>query len=70
MASYDLVSANDSPERNPCDWVLEGLTSDSAVHANGTSDKAQQGSAAGSQGGWVTLDTQTGVTFDRPYQLR
>lgn len=25
LVAYDLVSANDSPERDPASWVLEGL---------------------------------------------
>jgi peptide-N4-(N-acetyl-beta-glucosaminyl)asparagine amidase len=26
VAMYDLISANDCPERDPCKWVLEGVT--------------------------------------------
>ncbi len=26
LLSYDIVSANDSPERDPRDWVVEGLS--------------------------------------------
>ena len=25
VAAYDVASANDCPERDPCDWVLEGI---------------------------------------------
>ena len=25
VAAYDVASANDCPDRDPCDWVLEGI---------------------------------------------
>ena len=28
VVAYDVASANDCPERDPCDWVLEGIVAE------------------------------------------
>lgn len=35
VVAYDLCSANDSPERDPCAWVLEGLVEEAGAAAAG-----------------------------------
>jgi hypothetical protein len=45
VTSYTVTTANDQPTRDPKDWVLQGC---------------QGTCTAGSDTGWVTLDTRTG----------
>lgn len=56
LVGYTLLSAGDAPERDPRDWVLEGLPCGSASAA---------GAVAGADGSalWVGLDAQRGATF-------
>lgn len=56
---YDVVSANDCPERNPCSWVLEGLEE----------GEGQQGAAGAEEGRWQALDVRRGVSFPGRHAL-
>ncbi|GFR48158.1 hypothetical protein Agub_g9993, partial [Astrephomene gubernaculifera] len=49
LSSYELVSANDCPERDPADWRLEGVT--------------EADFAAGRTSSWTLLDCRSGVRF-------
>ena len=62
VATYDLVSANDCPERDPSSWVLEGLLEGVEAPTAGT--------AAGAAAQWETLDEQSGVRFGSRLELR
>jgi uncharacterized protein YjbI with pentapeptide repeats len=53
ITSYTVISANDSPERDPRDWSLQGCNGSCTV---------------GSDTGWVTLDTQTGQAFTARFE--
>ncbi|KXZ54930.1 hypothetical protein GPECTOR_3g100 [Gonium pectorale] len=49
LSCYELISANDSPERDPAAWRLEGVT-----EADWRAGRREQ---------WTPLDTRTGVRF-------
>ncbi|GLC33910.1 hypothetical protein PLESTB_000816900 [Pleodorina starrii] len=49
LYGYELVSANDSPERDPADWLLEGVT--------------EQDFTEGRRDAWTPLDRRSGVVF-------
>ncbi len=54
ISSYQLMSAKDAPERDPRDFVLEGVPESSRGDPHGPT--------------WVTLDEQKGVLFERRHQ--
>lgn len=64
LACYDIASANDSEERDPFAWELEGWTTQGA----GVQSQPSRGQEGAGQ--WVVLDTQSGVLFDARKQLR
>ncbi|GAX78680.1 hypothetical protein CEUSTIGMA_g6118.t1 [Chlamydomonas eustigma] len=64
LAAYDIVSANDSPERDPCSWVLEGLSA--AVMNPATTMPTTPNEPPG----WILLDQQSDVYFSSRYELR
>ena len=64
VATYDLVSANDCPERDPSSWVLEGLLE------GGGEAPSTAGTAAGAAAQWEALDEQSGVRFGSRLELR
>ena len=83
VATYDLVSGNDCPERDPCDWVLEGMTAqgDPGVAAlrgpspDGASPLAPPGKGGDAVGEteeapWTVLDQRRGVVFAQRRELR
>jgi uncharacterized protein YjbI with pentapeptide repeats len=53
ITRYVVVSADNSPDRDPKDWTLQGCSGSCTV---------------GSDSGWVTLDTRTGETFPSRFQ--
>ncbi|KAF5839392.1 hypothetical protein DUNSADRAFT_963 [Dunaliella salina] len=57
LLSYDIVSANDCPERDPRDWVVEGLS-------------LQDEQAGNLADAWQILDVQKDVAFTDRHQLR
>jgi hypothetical protein len=75
LSAYDLVCANDCPERDPCSWVLEGWVPASNTTASITttanSNNVTSSLAVARGGGrWVVLDQQTGVVFSARHELR
>lgn len=84
--AYDLISAEDCPERDPRDWVLECCCSSADSSSTGGSANAGGGGAsasAGSSGGaapqrqhseaqveWVVLDERRSEVFSTRNQLR
>lgn len=58
ISHYDVISAEDCPERDPCDWVLEA-----AADSSGSS------SSSGGQDAWVVLHEVKGHRFSRRHQL-
>jgi hypothetical protein len=65
IESYDLVSANDCPERDPLSWRLEGQAADPGAAAG----DALGGGGSG-QSRWVVLDERQGVLFGARHELR
>ncbi len=62
LTSYSLVSANDAPERDPADFVLEGCCAGSErPPEDGTPARAAGCWQRG--GDWRVLDTREGVRF-------
>lgn len=68
LTHYDLVSANDCPERDPRDWVLEGMPTPGAIGA--AAGLGNAGSAVAASPSWVRLDSQQGVRFGERFELR
>ncbi len=76
------MSANDSEERDPQDWVLEAWAappSSSAAAAAGeaagrlpagAAGAAAEGDGEAGGGGWVVLDQRSGVRFTGRHELR
>jgi hypothetical protein len=63
VTHYDLVAADDSPERDPCHWLLECMPERPSA-AGGSTDSNISG------GSWVVLDQRRGEVFSRRHQLR
>jgi hypothetical protein len=60
LSHYDLMAAEDCPERDPCDWLLECVPEQPGVESS---------SSSSSNAGWVVLDEQRGQVFSRRQQL-
>lgn len=60
VTHYDITSAEDCPERDPCEWIVECLPIEEG-------SSSSSGSAAG--GGWVVLDSQQQQHFHRRNQM-
>ena len=63
LTHYDVIAAEDCPERDPCDWVLEATTC-SKDTAGSSSDTSSRGSSS-----WVVLHEVRGHRFSRRHQL-
>lgn len=57
ISHYDVICAEDCPERDPCDWVLEAAA-DSSCSSSGEHDET-----------WVVLHEVKGHRFSRRHQL-
>ena len=82
LAYYALTSANDAPERDPCDFMLEGLETRPSPVASAAAGKSDPAAAAAAPSGdlaspsaaateavrWQVLDAQQGVQFGCPGQ--
>lgn len=64
ITHYDVISAEDCPERDPCDWVLE-VAATTASSGNGGSSSG----ASSDSEGWVVLHERKGHRFTRRHQL-
>lgn len=68
VTHYDIVSADDCPERDPFSWVLEGAPAPQAPQA--ASESAPQASSAKVEAQWVPLHRCDGTTFSERRQLK
>ncbi|KAF6256382.1 hypothetical protein COO60DRAFT_115705 [Scenedesmus sp. NREL 46B-D3] len=64
LSHYDMVVAEDCPERDPRDWVLE------CIPERPNADTSSSGSSSNLDAGWVVLDQRCGEHFHRRHQLR
>lgn len=61
ISHYDVISAEDCPERDPCDWVLEA--------AAGSNDSSSSSGVHDNTHTWVVLHEVQGHSFRRRHQL-
>lgn len=61
LVGYTLVAAGDAPERDPRDWVLEGLPC--AHHAPAPGEAAVSVAPPEQSRSWIGLDAQQGAKF-------
>lgn len=62
LTAYSLTSADDAPERDPCDFTLEG--------AAASEPGAEAGAPAPQQLTWAVLDAQEGLHFAARHESR
>jgi hypothetical protein len=73
LSHYDLVSAEDCPERDPRDWLLECVPEHQPVGAASTGSASSIGGGSSSDADgvkWVVLDQRQGQVFSRRHHLR
>eukprot|EP00878_Enallax_costatus_P017911 GHUV01018833.1.p1 GENE.GHUV01018833.1~~GHUV01018833.1.p1 ORF type:complete len:372 (+),score=127.89 GHUV01018833.1:691-1806(+) len=74
VTHYDIISAEDCPERDPCDWVLECVpVQEHSGDSNSSSSSSRTGgdnsAGRGSSQSWKMVDQQQGQMFSRRHQL-
>lgn len=69
VTHYDVISANDCPERDPTDWRLEGWVQDLPAAAAAAGGSAPDGSSQ-QQGRWAVLHEVNDVSWSGRHQLR
>lgn len=69
VTHYDVIAAEDCPERDPYDWVLEAATSSSNSSSSASAAAGSSSSGNSSEDTWVVLHTCRGHRFSRRHQL-